>query len=104
MDIISSISHPVRIICLPQMHVAPLYRLYSAKIHVFVSGMRGAAFIFTGRGKAGYSDGESLTEGEKKRLRRRMHPQNGGCRLAPRGEQGGRAEQEKNFPGRCRAG
>ena len=39
------------------MHVAPLYRLYSAKSHVFVSGMRGAAFISTGRGKAGHSEG-----------------------------------------------
>ena len=52
-------------ICLPQMHVAPLYRLYSAKTHVFVSGMRGVAFISTGRGKAGHSEGE----GEKKKTR-----------------------------------
>ena len=56
MDIISPISHSVRIICLPQMHVAPLYRLYSAKSHVFVSGMRRAAFISTGHGKAGHSE------------------------------------------------
>ena len=74
------------------MHVAPLYRLYSAKTHVFVSGMRGVAFISTGRGKAGHSEGE----GEKKKLGRTKASSKWWAQARAEGRTGGQGGAREN--------